>query len=87
MSVVLHRTTASRTFKGEMRSHLPSKEFDDTAVRDLESSPRTEMDLEFISRLVKERLKVARGPQECWRDQLRTYGDEPHPQSCEGSWG
>ena len=27
--------TASRTFKGEMRSHLPSGKFDDTAVRDL----------------------------------------------------
>ena len=87
--------TASRTFKGEMRNRLFFGEFDDTAVRDLESSPRTEMEvhcfpesgLEFISRPVKERWKVARCPQECWRDQLRTYGDEPHTQSCEGSWG
>ena len=85
--------TASRTFKGEMRSQLPCGEFDDTAVRDLESSPRTEMEvhrfpesgLEFISRPVKERWKGC--PQECCRDQLRTYGDEPHTQSCEGSWG
>ena len=46
-----------------------------------------ESGLEFISRPVKERLKVARCPQECWRDQLGTYGEEPHTQSCEGSWG
>ena len=36
-----------------------------------------ESGLEFISRPVKERLKVARCPQECWR-QLGTYGEEPH---------
>ena len=33
-----------------------------------------ESGLEFISRPVKERLKVARCPQECWRDQLGRTG-------------
>ena len=87
--------TALRTFEGEMTSHLPSEEFDDTALRDLEGSLRTEMEvhrfpesgLKFIARPFKERLKVAHCSEDCWRDQVRTRGDEPQVQSCEDCWG
>ena len=36
---------ALRTVEGEMRSHVPSEKFDDTLVRDLEGSLRTEMEV------------------------------------------